>query len=379
MDLWLAAVALVLATIPAVIFARNLRRFAPPPPPDFRGSQRVSVLIPARNEERTIEDAVVSALMNEGPHIEVVVLDDHSTDDTALVVRQIASLDERVRLVSAPELPAGWCGKQHACHVLAQHARFERLCFMDADVRLGPDAVARLLTSLHQTGSDLVSGFPRETTVTFLERLLLPMIHFVLAGFLPIDRMRRTNSPAYAAGCGQLILTTRDAYRRSGGHAAIRSSLHDGIKLARAFRTAGLKTDIVDASSIAECRMYGSAAAVWRGLSKNAVEGMAAPARILPFTILLFGGHVLPLLLVVSGAAGLISAPACLVSLAALLLSYAPRFAAANRWGHSRDSVLLHPLGVLLLLVIQWYALGRHLLGLEFGWKGRTYAPAATD
>ena len=226
--------------------------------------------------------------------IEVIVLDDHSADRTAAIVREIAARDPRVRLETAPPLPAGWNGKVHACSVLAGLARHPLLLFVDADVRLAPDGAARAAAFLAASGADLASGVPRQETVTFLERLLIPLIHFVLLGFLPMARMRRSLHPAYGVGCGQLFLARREAYEKAGGHAAIRASIHDGVDLPRAFRRAGLATDLFDATDIASCRMYRDAGEVWRGLGKNATQGLAAPGKIVPATVLLLAGQVMP-------------------------------------------------------------------------------------
>ena len=106
---------------------------------------------------------------------------------------------------------------------------------------------------------------------------MLPLIHFVLLGFLPLPVARRLRGPAWAAGCGQLFLTTRAAYDAAGGHAAVKSSLHDGLTLPRAYRAAGETTDVVDAAGLATCRMYDGAGETFAGLAKNATEGVAAP------------------------------------------------------------------------------------------------------
>ena len=146
-------------------------------------------------------------------------------------------------------------------------------------------------------GAGLVSGFPRQATETWMEWMLLPLIHFVLLGFLPLDRMRKGTDPAFAAGCGQFLMVTREAYVASGGHAEIRATMHDGLLLPRLLRQKGFRTDLADLTGLATCRMYRSAGEVWRGLAKNATEGIAAPARILPISALLFLGQVAPFLL----------------------------------------------------------------------------------
>jgi hypothetical protein len=337
--IWIVA---ILALIPAAMFFRNLSAYR-----RLVASKNVpvSVLIPARNEEASIQAAVKSALVN--GDCEVLVGDDHSTDRTAELARAVGA-----RVISIPDLPAGWCGKQHACAVLARHASHPLLVFMDADVRLAPEALRRMAAFMD--GCDLASGIPRQETGTLLEKLLIPLIHFVMLGFLPMRRMRASLDPAFGAGCGQLFIARREAYDGSGGHGAIRATLHDGVKLPRAFRQAGFKTDLFDATDVATCRMYRSAGEVWRGLAKNATEGLGAPPVIVPATVMLLASALM--------------FPVTLVS----------RFVAAWRFRQSWLGALLHPVGVTLLVVIQWYALVRSWFGRPAAWKGRAYAAATT-
>jgi hypothetical protein len=374
----LAITSLMLALIPAVLFFRNLRLYVPPPIPSESADTppAVSLLIPARNEEAGIQATLEAALASEGVALEIIVLDDHSEDATAEIVAGLAARDARVRLESAPPLPDGWCGKQHACWALAGLATHPILAFLDADVRLAPHGLARSVAFLESCGADLISGVPRQETETLLEKLLIPLIHFILLGFLPMGRMRASRHPAYGAGCGQLFLARRDAYDRAGGHAAIRETLHDGIRLPRAFRSAGLATDLFDATDVATCRMYRSAKDVWNGLAKNAVEGLAAPKTILPATALLLGGQVMPIILCILGLASVISPVALAVSVLAAVVAYTPRLAAAGRFRQPILGGILHPLGICVFLAIQWYALFRRLIGKSAAWKGRDYAPS---
>ncbi len=371
----LAYVSLALAGLPAMMYLRNTRLFRPPPSAgEAAPLPAVSVLIPARNEEASIASCVESVLASRGVELEVVVLDDHSDDRTAAVVREIATKDRRVRLESAPPLPSGWCGKQHACFTLASHARFPVLAFLDADVRLAPDALARMAAFQRASGAGLVSGFPRQETGTPLEKLVIPLIHFLLLGFLPLGWMRRALRPGFGAGCGQWFLTTRDAYDRVGGHAAagVRASLHDGITLPRAYRAAGVKTDLCDVTALATCRMYRTAGQVWLGLAKNAREGLAAPRLILFMTAVLLGGQVLPFVLL---GVNLLSPPddatPLIASASACVLALYPRVDAAWRFRQSWLGAVLHPFGVLVLLAIQWFATYRAAIGRPVGWKGR--------
>jgi hypothetical protein len=381
--LGLAWTAVVLAAIPALMTLANLRLFRHAPPVAFTSSvpssvPQVSVLVPARNEASAIGRLCRDVLASEGVDLELIVLDDASEDGTAEIVRGIAAADPRVRLVSGRPLPPGWCGKQHACWQLAHEARRDTWIFCDVDVVPTADAVARSAACLASNGAALVSGFPRQETGSFLEWLLLPLIHFVLLGFLPLARSRETNAPSMAAGCGQWFVTRRDAYWRAGGHEAIRASLHDGVKLPRAYRRAGLVTDVFDAGDIVSCRMYPTSAATWQGLSKNATEGIGSPATILPFTLLLGGGQVLPAVLVAVGlATGFSGWPAGAAAAAGLGLGLAwfPRFVGVVRFGQRLSSALAQPVAVAVFLLIQWIALGRRALGLRTTWRGRHLAP----
>lgn len=383
----LAVASLVLAALPFGLSLLNLLFYRAPPSLERRGAANaardashtepaditaaapdVSILIPARDEEPSIEKAVRAALDSAGCQVEVLVMDDHSSDATADIVRRLAAGDARVRLLEAPPLPAGWAGKQHACHALAQHAAAPLLLFVDADVELAPDAAARIERFMHSRGAELASGFPRQVTVSFGEKLIIPLIHFVLLGYLPLLGMRLSTSPGFAAGCGQLMAARRRAYRSAGGHAAIKTSFHDGIQLPRSFRRAGLRTDLFDATGLASCRMYDHARDVVLGLAKNAHEGMAGPLAIWVWSSLLLGAALLPWPIAAASAPGSLAFAA---SIGAIGLGLATRVVLALRFRQSLLSAFLHPLGIAGLVTIQWYARWRRRSGRTLTWKNR--------
>jgi len=373
----LAFVSLVFAAIPAYVFFRNFSQFERlPGPREVSKLAAISVLIPARNEAQSIGPCIESVLASHDVKLEVVVLDDQSEDRTAEVILDYAERDKRVRLESSAGLPAGWCGKQHACSQLAEFATHDVFVFIDADVRLAPDALVRMSSRLRSTDVDLLSGFPRQITGTVSEKLLIPLIHFVLLGFLSLRRMRESKHPAFGAGCGQLFMTERQAYQHSGGHGAIRKSLHDGLKLPRVFRSQGLVTDVFDASDLATCRMYRNVGEVWYGLKKNATEGVASAGLIVPVTLMLLVGQVSPFVLLCVCLANNVSSFVAVTTLLACLIAWLPRFISAFRYRQSYFGAILHPLAIVAFLCIQWAAFIGSFSQKPVAWKGRPY-PAA--
>lgn len=373
---------IAIALLPALMMVRNLHLFRTLPRANeawpianrenIHQRATVSVLIPARNEQSSIGSCLEHVLQCNWHELEVIVLDDSSTDATFEICSRIAARDNRLSIVKGGVLPAHWNGKQHACWQMAQSAHGDWLLFIDADVRLSEDAIPRLLHEARSLQVDLLSGFPKQVTGTWSEKLMIPLMHFILLGYLPIDRMRTSPGAEFAAGCGQLFFARRTAYEVCEGHKAIAGSRHDGLKLPRHFRKHGLKTDIFDASNIASCRMYHNARQVVVGLLKNATEGIAHPRTIVIFSLLLAGAAVLPAIsLIVAVWQG---ANSWLITelLVATGISYVPRLQAAQRFEQSWLGALLHPVGVLAFLLIQWCALVTELLGYRVRWRGRT-------
>ena len=205
------------------------------------------MLVPARNEARRIEPCLRSLLAQDYPNYEVIVLDDHSEDDTARVVLDLglarAPTSTR-RLIAGRPLPAGWTGKGWACHQLAAAARGEYLLFTDADTAHAPEALGACLGKAIDTGASLLSAWPRQETGTWSERAVIPLVYVLLLGALPHRMLRRLQRrPEYArwmspgglatlgAANGQYLLFRRDAYEQIGGHAAVCDHLVEDVAL----------------------------------------------------------------------------------------------------------------------------------------------------
>jgi len=208
---------LLLIALSNLLVLRRLHRYGRP-----AQFPRLSVLVPARNEEANIGPCVRSLLAQDYPDFELLVLDDESGDQTAQVLASLATSDNRLRVLSGQPLPAGWLGKQWACHQLAQAASGELLLFTDADTRYHPQALSNAVAALLAERTDMLSAVLREEVVSWGERLVVPILVWSIFSFLPLGLAYRLRLPAFTAANGQFLLFRRRAYEQIGGHAAVR-------------------------------------------------------------------------------------------------------------------------------------------------------------
>lgn len=362
----------VLALIPTALGLINLALYRPLKKQVEADLPKLSVLIPARNEEARITPVLDSVLASTGVNFEVIVADDSSTDKTVEIVQGFAMRDPRLRLVTTRALPEGWLGKNNACHFLSTQAKAPYAVFLDADVALAPDALSRIASEfVRRPKLKLLSGFPRQITGSFWEKTLIPLIHTVLLGYLPFIGVKFTNLSMFATACGQLIAVNMDAYRKTGGHERIRDCVHDGVMLPRHFREGGHRTDLMDITDISATRMYTNGPDTFDGLMKNAHEGMATPIGLPVWTTLLIGGHVLPVIALAIAFFLNLPQDILLLAVSAALMPWALRFLMTMIFRQSWFGALLHPFGVLVLVGMQWVAFFRWRSGKRTSWKGR--------
>lgn len=233
---------------------------------------RVSVLLPARDEANRITPTLRALLAQEGlPNLEILVLDDGSTDGTGDVVRQVVGTDPRVKVIDGPDdpPPPGWLGKSWACHRLSQEATGDVLVFVDADVDLTPRAIASTIHHMRGAGLDLLSPYPRQVAVTPAERITQPLIVWSWVTALPIRITERSHYPSMAAAIGQFLVVDARAYRISGGHTAVADMIIEDVGVLRALKRHGFKGAPADGSAVASCRMYESADDIYAGYTKS--------------------------------------------------------------------------------------------------------------
>jgi chlorobactene glucosyltransferase len=236
------------------------------------------VIIPARNEARNIERCVRSILATTYPNIEVIVVDDRSSDGTGDLARRLG-----VQLVHGAELPPGWFGKQWALVQGYRVARGELLLFADADTKHEPELIARAVAARAAERVDLFTVIPRQEMVTFWERLIQPHVFVALAARVgDLRRVNRTRIDWNAIANGQFILVTRASYEAVGTHEAVKTSVADDLMLAQTYVRHGLDIFLAHAPYDMSTRMYGSLREIIAGWSKNLALGaplMAPPVR----------------------------------------------------------------------------------------------------
>ena len=233
----------------------------------------VSVVIPARNESRTIATVLESVRQSRYSALEIIVVNDRSTDDTAARVAAIAALDRRVRLIEGEPLPDGWFGKPWACVQGARAAHGEILVFTDADTRHAPDLLPHAVGGLRREHADLLTISPRQRCETFWERVVMPQIWFLLGVRYHPRAVNSARRARDVIANGQFIMVGRDAYERVGTHAAVRGEVAEDLALAQAFFAAGLRSWFAFAESLMETRMYESLPHLVEGWSKNIYLG----------------------------------------------------------------------------------------------------------
>lgn len=373
MALIILTIALVVIALTAVLNALVFPRLKPTESMPEAG--HVSVLIPARNEATVIGDTVRRLLDQGDVAQEIIVLDDNSTDGTAEVALEAGQGDSRLRVVNGTALPAGWLGKNWACHQLAQQAQGDVLVFTDADVRWSPGALTSLLTQMAHGQADLQTVWPTQDTRTWGERLVVPLMGFAVLGYLPLPLVHHTPWPVFAAANGQCMAFRRSAYDTVGGHAAVRDQIVEDVALAQKTKAAGYNLRMADGGGLIACRMYTDWPQVRDGFGKNILAGHGNSLAFLALsTVFHWAAFVLPWVWFLVAA---LRGEPVIWPLTLLVLGVGVRMLTAAATGQRVLDGLLLPVSVLLMTIIA----GRSVWWrMRYGgprWKDRTIGPTA--
>jgi len=335
----------------------------------------LSIVVPARNEERTIARCVRSLLAQRLPRFEVIVVDDRSTDATAAILDELARADARLRVVRGAALPEGWVGKPWALVQGAAHARGEWLLFTDADSWHAPQASASALRFARAHGVDALTLATHQELGTFAERAILPtMLGLIVVTLGSVAKVNDPRDVAHAAANGQYILVRRDAYDALGGHAALHDAIVEDIQFARRLKADGrYRLLLVAGGELVRVRMYTSLPTLWEGFTKSLYLGAEGNLGALAL------GTSALLLLSVVPAVSLVDAlvrrraPRALEAGLVLAAGIAMQARGLRRAGLSPALAWYAPLGYAACAGIALTSTALMLSGRGVTWRGRRY------
>jgi glycosyltransferase involved in cell wall biosynthesis len=270
--IYLAYFILIFTAVQLLVAMVNLFTETHLPHTGSRTDRKVSVLIPARNEERNIGNILNDLRDQPFENIEVIVFNDQSEDSTAEIAGKYVKADNRFRLIGPDKLPGGWLGKNYACSRLASAAKGDFFLFLDADVRISGNLIADSLWYAEESGSDLVSIFPKQMIITPGEWATVPNMNFILVSLLPLILVRKTSMPSIAAANGQFMLFRRDAYNQLSPHEKMKNSKVEDILISRYFKKKRKSVSCLLGDERIECRMYSGFSDSVNGFSKNVAE-----------------------------------------------------------------------------------------------------------
>lgn len=342
-----------------------------------------SVIIPARNEARNIRDCLRTVLTTTYPAFEVIVVDDHSSDDTRAIADRAARTDPHVHVIANPDLPPGWFGKQWACQNGAHHAHGDILIFVDADTRLAPELITRSVNGMLRTHADLYTVAGKQEMHTFWEKLLQPQIFAILASrYGGTESVNNSRSVTDKIANGQYLMIRHAAYTALDGHALVRHHVAEDLMLAQRYFAHGCTTIMALGTHYLSTRMYTSLHELVAGWGKNIY---AAGRDAVPFGRL--GRILFPITLPVPGIIQLAPVVVLVLALLGILGTTALVWSAVTTgvmlvgWigvylhdGINPLYALFFPVGAAAYLYIAITAIAR---GSTVAWKGRQYRSAS--
>jgi chlorobactene glucosyltransferase len=348
-----------------------------PAPPRKPGAPFVSIVVPARNEERDVEDATRSKCRQDDPSFEVVSVDDRSSDGTRRILAGLEREFPRIlSVVDGVEPPLDWLGKPHALHEGARAAQArepsEWLIFSDADVHFAPDLLARALAHVEHERLDFLSVFPALEMRSFGERLMTPSVANVGFCYLPGWLMNVPRARLFGGGAGVFNLIRRGLLEAIGGHEALRSSVVDDIQLGRRARLAGGRTGFALALDVVSVRMYHGFRETAKGFAKNGYFGIGAnlPAAVLCLLLFFLEGE-LAYAVLAGGALGLFTFKEVLLAAGVVTMTLLVRGILHMKLRYPWLGVVLHPVWVAAVTgIFAWSTFVNGVLGKN-QWRGR--------
>lgn len=334
----------------------------------------VSVCVPARDEERGIRACLESLLKQDYPEFEVIVVNDHSTDRTGELIRELAEKDSRLIALDGEELPTGWLGKPFALHQAFQKAKGEILLFTDADPVFEPNALRTAISTMQERKLDALTLMPRAEFGSFWERAVQPTIF----GFIgSLTRFGKVNSPDHksAMGFGAFLMFKRSAYEAIEGHEGGKADVLEDVLIAKRLKKAGFKLLVADAKRLFSIRMYYGFREIWIGWRKNMFLAMKrSVARALYYVFMVLAFVLTPYL--VLGWNVMVGADLLWIGLSLFGVSMvsAATIKTCDELGLGRINACLFPIGAVVMAAIMINSMIQVLIFSRTEWRGRVYS-----
>lgn len=382
---WLLFFSIGYLLLTSIIFLRNQVDFTTLPLTDLLRDQhrKISVCIPARNEQENIGHLLSSLTTQQYSSFDILVLDDNSTDNTTEVVTSFADKNPgQITLYKGLSKPKDWLGKPWACKQLADVADGDLLLFLDADTTIKPDTLLRIATSFKQYNLDMLTVWPHQILGSFWEKTVIPLVYYALLTLLPsiyVYRdprwmpkvIREKLQPAFAAANGQCIAFTREAYHKIGGHTSVKKEVVEDVELAKNIKSSGLTMRMFNGVDSINCRMYRSRQEIFDGLRKNFFAGFHYSLTLfILFALLHLVIFILPFIALIAGIT--VGYPwMVLYSTLSVCLILLHRLWIAKQCNWNPFYAFSHPIGVLWFQWLGFIKIIDYLWDRKSEWKGR--------
>ena len=323
---------------------------------------KVSILIPARNEAADILELLLSIKNQDYTNYEVIVLDDNSDDNTFGVVENFCLTNPQFKVVSGKALPQNWLGKNYACHQLSELATGKYLLFIDADESVKRGLINSLINRMEIGGLALLSVFTNQTIKSIGEWLTVPLMHFILLNLLPLRLVKLSKNPAFSAASGQCMFFNANNYKENHWHERVKHQVVEDVEIMKLVKQEKFNAEALLANGLIYCRMYQNLGESLNGFSKNLLAGFGNNIIILLLYQLLV--TVGPVILILNFNIALLVLPLTLIVLTRMMISY---LSGQN----VLINLILHPLQMLFFLIISFISIKKHIFKTST-WKGRT-------
>lgn len=332
----------------------------------------VSVLIPARNEEANIKRCLRSVLKQDYKNLEIIVLNDNSTDRTEEILNSIT--DNRLRIISGKVLESGWVGKNFACHQLQMEAKGEYLLFIDADTEMSRGCISGAVSFAVMNETGLLSIMPYEESITFWEKIVIPLLYFAVMAFIPVPMVEGSKRKEFSMGNGQFLLFKRSCYDLIGGHESLKNKIVEDVWISRRVKEFGQKLIFADGTEIMKCRMYKSLTEIWHGFSKNFFAGLSfSLAGLLTVNIAYFLLFIFPLFTLIFSLI-ITDTRIFYLSLTAFIIPVIIRITHSIKFKQPFMCSFLNFLSCIFLISVSINSFRILKFGKGANWKGRDYS-----